>query len=766
MKRASFVLLLASACTPAVAPPVASPPVAKQALVTEASSPAPSTSTPPPAAEPAAPVVDPRTARLVRLCTLWGKVRYLHPWVVEGTVDWDAALVAALPKALAAQNDDDEAAAARVMLDALHDPSTRVENRSTATPPAQKAPAAAQTRTVDGVVIVPVALGAWDAADATAARVEKDLATAKLAVIDLRGTPPTGDYWKTLFGSVGQRLTPHPATGLASRVAEHRGYRQQEGITSGGYGSVLATDLAVTYPAAPKLHLSRVVFLTTGALGLPDVAWAMQRNGDATVVVQGALGRDEFVATDGVPLGGSYVAVVRESELTQTPPQPDLQLPADADDATVIAAAVRAAKRPAAPKAAAKQATTAHLAAWHPDELYADEPYPSRERRMLALFRFWNVIDLFYPYLPLMGDAWDEALVEFIPRFESAADANEYARAIAELAARIPDGHVNVWGGKGALKALRGRARAPFEARMIEGRPVVTALRPGDASVAAAGLHLGDVIVSADGEPIDARIAKAKKYKAASNETWGNFWGVRTALTGDDGSTLRLTVQDASGAARDVQVTRTTDWQWSDRTGPVYRLIDDEIGYADLDRLENSDVDAMFAAFEKTRAIVFDMRGYPHGTAWTVGPRLNVRHARVAAQFFEPFVSLPGRDRTFFEQPLGFTDKPLYRGKTVMLVDERTMSQAEHTGLFFEAANGTTFIGSQTAGANGDVTNLSLPGGYYVSFSGHDVRHADGRQLQRVGIVPDVEVHPTIGGIRAGRDEVLDRALEYVRSGK
>ena len=94
------------------------------------------------------------------------------------------------------------------------------------------------------------------------------------------------------------------------------------------------------------------------------------------------------------------------------------------------------------------------------------------------------------------------------------------------------------------------------------------------------------------------------------------------------------------------------------------------------------------------------------------------------------------------------------------------MSQAEHTGLFFEAAAGTKFIGSQTAGANGDVTNLSLPGGLYVSFSGHDVRHADGRQLQRVGLVPDVQVRPTLYGIRAGRDEVLDRALAYLRTGR
>jgi Peptidase family S41 len=99
---------------------------------------------------------------------------------------------------------------------------------------------------------------------------------------------------------------------------------------------------------------------------------------------------------------------------------------------------------------------------------------------------------------------------------------------------------------------------------------------------------------------------------------------------------------------------------------------------------------------------------------------------------------------------------------TVMLIDERAISQSEHTGLFFEAASGTTFIGTSTAGANGDVTGFSLPGGITVYFTGHDVRHADGRQLQRIGLTPEVEVAPTRAGLRAGKDEVLERVLRYL----
>ena len=101
-----------------------------------------------------------------------------------------------------------------------------------------------------------------------------------------------------------------------------------------------------------------------------------------------------------------------------------------------------------------------------------------------------------------------------------------------------------------------------------------------------------------------------------------------------------------------------------------------------------------------------------------------------------------------------------------MLIDERAQSQAEHTGLFLEAACGTTFIGSHTAGANGDVTNTVLPGGLIVRFSGHDVCHADGRQLQRIGLVPHLEVKPTIRGIREGRDEVLEHAITFLQKGK
>jgi len=231
-------------------------------------------------------------------------------------------------------------------------------------------------------------------------------------------------------------------------------------------------------------------------------------------------------------------------------------------------------------------------------------------------------------------------------------------------------------------------------------------------------------------------------------------------------------VQTPDGTLRSVSATRTNgvyDLR-PYRTGAVYRLLDARTGYVDLERLTNADVNAMFELFRNTDAIVMDMRGYPQATAWSIAPRLTDVDTPVAAVFRRNILSGIPQGGSFltsyrFEQQLPATTLWRYHGRTVMLTDTRAISQSEHSGLFYRTANGTRFIGSGTTGANGDVTYFYAPGNIQIVFTGHDVRWPDGTQLQRVGLIPDIFVEPTIRGLADGRDEVLDRALEYLRSG-
>jgi C-terminal processing protease CtpA/Prc len=106
--------------------------------------------------------------------------------------------------------------------------------------------------------------------------------------------------------------------------------------------------------------------------------------------------------------------------------------------------------------------------------------------------------------------------------------------------------------------------------------------------------------------------------------------------------------------------------------------------------------------------------------------------------------------------------QPHYSGKVVILVDEISQSQAEYTTMAFRSARQAMVVGSTTAGADGNVSRVILPGGLSTMISGIGVFYPDKKPTQRVGIVPDVEVRPTIAGIRAGRDEVLEEALRQI----
>ena len=99
---------------------------------------------------------------------------------------------------------------------------------------------------------------------------------------------------------------------------------------------------------------------------------------------------------------------------------------------------------------------------------------------------------------------------------------------------------------------------------------------------------------------------------------------------------------------------------------------------------------------------------------------------------------------------------------TKSVVDETSMSQAEYTSMAFRAAPRAIVVGSTTAGADGNVSFFILPGGLRTGISGTGVFYPDKRPTHGIGIVPNVEVRPTIAGIRAGRDEVLEEALRQI----
>jgi len=733
--------------------------------------------TAPVAAQPspngAVPVDSVQVQRLASLTQLYGVTAFYHPDLGDGTAAWDSAFAAAAEQIATTTDSAAYAQAVRDLLGALDDPVTRLRSGAPpqAPPPAMGGDAPDAVRwAADSVLVAtmnPSTLSSRSDVVQFQRALRAQLPQAQGVVMDVRnaGYIPVGQFLDSQRDLMA-RLAPEPYALPNVQTRMHEGFAPEGGGTSGGYASYARTREEAAIQPAASTNTGPFVLLASAGGTIPRFALALQQAGRGVVIQEGS---DEpvyaSVPTHTVSLADGLTAEVRLGRLVTadgTRPAP-AAITVDASDDTTDAALDRAlalargdAPLPAIPSSEPARASGASAG-------YTDDAYPSAGERVLAVARGWSIIEHFFPYKDLMDAPWREALPMAIEGALEADDAAAYHLAIARLMVQTNDSHVAAR--SGVLRRLRGEAPAPVVVRSIEGEPVVTNI-VDDAVADTSGIERGDVILSVDGTPAAVRMdSLARFFRAASTPQARRHSAAFRVLWGDDGSTATVQVRGADGAERTVELPRGRYNLGRDDT-PVMRRLTDRIGYADLDRLERAQVDSLFTRFADTDAIIFDMRGYPNGTAWSIAPRLAKTGQPVAASFAKPLRLGPDeRDRqTFdFDQRVPPRRAAPYTGETVMLIDERAISQAEHTGLFMKAANGTTFVGSPTNGANGDVTRFRLPGGIRVGFTGQAVRHPDGTQLQRRGLQPDVESRPTIEDIRRGEDAVLQTAIDYLQ---
>jgi C-terminal processing protease CtpA/Prc len=399
------------------------------------------------------------------------------------------------------------------------------------------------------------------------------------------------------------------------------------------------------------------------------------------------------------------------------------------------------------------------------------EPYPATELRILAAFKIWGVFHYFFAYRDLMDEDWDALFPQYLPRLMAAKDALEYNLAIAEWVTHAADSLAMV--DSETLTHYFGEAPPGLRLRVVEKHIVITEVL--DPEALKAGVKVGDVVKKVDGETLVDRFKREAQYVSASTPQRLAADVANRILNGPEGSNAALTLEDHAGNRKEVTLKRRKDFAatlHTESSSEPVKTLRGGVGYADLRGLKRPDVEAMFEKFRSAPAIIFDMRGLPVDDVITaIAPRLATEPDVPSAIVTGPIVAAPDLPQGliaspsssyFFLQTIGNSDKWKYRGKTLMLVDERTIGAGEQAALSLEAANKTEFIGTPSAGANSVLTNFTIPGGITISFSGEDIRHANGGKLQRMGLQPNVSVASTLVGIRTGRDEVLEKALDYL----
>ncbi len=389
--------------------------------------------------------------------------------------------------------------------------------------------------------------------------------------------------------------------------------------------------------------------------------------------------------------------------------------------------------------------------------------------RILALFRYWNIIEYFYPSKYLIKENWDDVLKEFIPLFVAQRNSLAYKLNCLKLINRIHDTHASISGDKD-ISTYLGTKYAATKARMVNGKLIVYAF--ADSALAAAdGLQPGDEILTVNHKTIAQCRKDLEQILCASNPAAADRNFALSYLLRGNGDSLAITYEhDAvikAGRLKlyPMQVTNEAARKNYLAT-PSYKLLNDSIGYITLATIKSNDLKTIFKTFEHTRGIVIDIRNYPSDFV----PFSLAEYIKPASTAFVKFTNgdINNPALFIFNNTISNGSKNIdyYKGKIVILVNEQTQSQAEYTTMALRTAPDAIVMGSQTAGADGNVSPIPFPGGFSSYISGIGVFYPDGRETQGIGIVPDIEVRPTREGIKKGIDELLEKAIQYISENK
>lgn len=496
----------------------------------------------------------------------------------------------------------------------------------------------------------------------------------------------------------------------------------------------------------------------------------MQKEGIARVIADSNLGNFEPASTykmllaDGVTVNIRLVESMYQDGTKSFIPDEVINRQSSLNDDTLIRAAVKWLHK----KEKREQNTASKVQNVFTSEQingYDSVSYPSPALRLMGLSRYWSIINYFCPNKDLITKNWDSVLYEYVPLFLNVKDSIEYSFIVARLIKEINDSHGFF---RNRVFTSLYEMIPEIQLRYVEGKTIVYRIYNDSLK---RYISKGDEVVSVEGIPAKRLRDSLAEFISASNAASLQRNVTERLLSGKAATSVTVGFKHAGKVIPLTLARKNRAYDlFMPNEGIVFKKITDKIGYVDMGRLEVSQLDSMFTAYQKTDFIILDYRSYPKGTIWSMINYLTNKSVTGAIGITmiadSPDPATTTRQESLWQIPV-YPKPQLYKGAIIILVDEITQSQAEYSCMVLQAAcKKVTIIGSQTAGADGDITYIKIPGGILTAFSGHGIHYPDGKRTQGVGIVPDIIAKPTITGIRTGKDEVLERAINFAKTGK
>jgi C-terminal processing protease CtpA/Prc len=397
---------------------------------------------------------------------------------------------------------------------------------------------------------------------------------------------------------------------------------------------------------------------------------------------------------------------------------------------------------------------------------YYEIKKPDGGYRLLALFRYWNIIEYYFPYKNLIEENWNNVLKEFIPKFIHASNEIEYKLVLMELVARVHDSHAHIFGPDEALRRYWGIYHAPIGVTFIENKVVVTDFFEKTLGKKS-GFQLGDIIKSINHKPVEEIIKEQLKFTSASNNPT-KLRNIALTLLRSNDSTMNIEFnRNGKSYSTQIEMFLSDKLNFSSTNqnqDTCFKLINSNIGYLSLGSLKNKYLSQIMDSVQNTKGLIIDLRCYPYEFVVYSLAKYLMPQRKSFVKLSKGSISNPGLFTFTNQLFVGTENKNYFKGKVVILINDVTESNAEFAAMAFRISPRAIVLGSTTSGADGNVSLFYLPSGICTSISGIGVYYPDGKETQRIGIVPDIVVKPTIKGIIENRDELVEKAKEIINN--
>jgi|GEM_PF-933826 len=378
-----------------------------------------------------------------------------------------------------------------------------------------------------------------------------------------------------------------------------------------------------------------------------------------------------------------------------------------------------------------------------------------------ALLISHGALRAFYPYFKTVGDHIDTRLEEAIKQLETMPLTGINSRNLMRFFGEsIKDGHCFVY----SLPANREyQGYMLLQVDQIEGKIVVR--RSGHSEI-----KVGDVIAELDGVP--AADWLKKEYKRTSAATDGYRFDLATRELNTMKKAMALKITSPDGKSKTVQIapqgyqayTQFLKSAKERRAGFLKDLQAPDLYYVNLNgaTIEKEDLQQLIKDMQKAKGLVLDMRGYPGSKVWTLVRHL-VKSPMPTPIFGTYHWTAPNTKKMSTSYSAYPPLQPHISAPAVYIVGPRTVSAAEHLGTMLKQSKRVTFLGRRSAGTNGNITGVVLPGGLIFTFTGMEILWRDKKPFHGIGLVPEVKIAPSIQDIAKGKDSVLLKAIETLK---